>query len=234
MRAFGCLCYMTNITPGKTKFDTRVISCIFLDYAFNQKGYKLYDPQENVTYVSRDVKFFEDIFPYTANQRPNEPDNGKGSVTLHFPFDGIVPLPHCTPGGPDFSPGAISTPGIVPSSSSVMPHQTNSVSTALQPLRRTARTPRPNVTLRDYVCNNVVASNTTYPIHNYVDYSCCSSSQQHYALQVLDDTEPTCYTKAFKDKRWNDAMADELKALQTNNTWEVTDLPHGKNPVSSK
>ncbi|CAM8941688.1 unnamed protein product [Rhodiola kirilowii] len=69
MRAFGCLCYMTKIAPGKSKFDTRAIPCIFTGYAFDQKGYKLFDLQNHVSYVSRDVKFVESIFPCAASEK---------------------------------------------------------------------------------------------------------------------------------------------------------------------
>ncbi|CAM8886686.1 unnamed protein product [Rhodiola kirilowii] len=235
MKVFGCLCYMTNISPNKSKFDIRAVSCIFLGYAFNQKGYKVFDPKEGVIYVSRDVKFVEDIFPYDEKLQHNVPENTSTTVT--------VPLPQCSIDGTYSAavPAAVIDP-VVPAAvidpvvpaAVVEPVIPAPASTSQQPLRRSTRVSAPNVTLRDYICNTVTTSTTVYPIHQYVDYSGCSSSHQHYALQVLDDVEPTCYSKACKDKKWNDAMLAELKALESNQTWEVTDLPPGKNPVGSK
>ncbi|CAM8999551.1 unnamed protein product [Rhodiola kirilowii] len=130
------------------------------------------------------------------------------------------------------------TSGIIPPSPPlVIPPQTDAASTAPpapQPLRRSARLQRPNVTLRNFVCNNVVTTTSPYPIHKFVDYSGCSSTHQHYALQVLSDEEPTCYTKACKDPKWNEAMEAELQALHKNNTWEITNLPQGMHPIGSK
>ncbi|CAM8937760.1 unnamed protein product [Rhodiola kirilowii] len=79
-----------------------------------------------------------------------------------------------------------------------------------------------------------MASKTEYHNHKFVDYTSYSATHQHYALQVLSDDEPTCYTKASKDPKWNEAMEAEFKALNSNNTWEITDLPLGKNHVGSK
>ncbi|CAM8920521.1 unnamed protein product [Rhodiola kirilowii] len=88
MRSFGCLCYMTNVTPGKSKLDSRATSCIFIGYAFNQKGYKVFDLANHITYVSRDVKFVEDVFPCAAMS----PSSTEGMSVPEF----TVPLPQCS------------------------------------------------------------------------------------------------------------------------------------------
>ncbi|CAM8962825.1 unnamed protein product [Rhodiola kirilowii] len=223
MGSFGCLCYMTNILPGKSKLESSVISCIFIGYAFNQKGYKVFDLNNHVTYVSRDVRFVEEIFPCVA--MPKSVEEGISSS------DFTVPLPQCSIEGIP----TLATP--LPTSTTIAPEIADlvePVATQDQPPRRTTRTHRPNVTLRDFVCNTVMASKTEYPIHKFLDYTSYSTTHQHYALQVLSDDEPTCYTKASKDPKWNEAMETELKALNSNNTREIADLPPGKNPVGSK
>lgn len=42
LKVFGCLCFATNTTPNKTKFEPRATKCVFLGYVFGQKAYKLY------------------------------------------------------------------------------------------------------------------------------------------------------------------------------------------------
>lgn len=64
LRYFGCLCYAINIIPHKDKFDHRAIKCVFLGFNVGQKAYKLYDIQSKKIIVSREVTFYENIFPY--------------------------------------------------------------------------------------------------------------------------------------------------------------------------
>lgn len=46
--------------------------------------------------------------------------------------------------------------------------------------------------------------------------------------------EPYTYRQAVRQQEWVDAMNNELKALEDNQTWELTDLPTGKKAIGSK
>lgn len=52
------------IGPKKDKFTPRVVKCILLDHTPRKKGYKLYDYNNDRIIVSRDVVFYEQIFPF--------------------------------------------------------------------------------------------------------------------------------------------------------------------------
>ena len=52
-----------------------------------------------------------------------------------------------------------------------------------------------------------------------------------FALVVSD---PTSYEDATKMEEWQNAMKEELKAIQRNETWELTNLPDEKNIVGLK
>ena len=64
IKIFGCLCYAHNHSKSRDKFDTRATRCIFLGYPHGQKGWKVYDLASRRTFVSRDVQFYETMFPF--------------------------------------------------------------------------------------------------------------------------------------------------------------------------
>lgn len=68
LKTFGCLCFAYNQQAKKDKFSSRSRKCIFVGYPFGKKGWKLFDLDTREFFVSRDVKFFEDIFPYVDMQ----------------------------------------------------------------------------------------------------------------------------------------------------------------------
>ncbi|KAL0443868.1 UNVERIFIED_CONTAM: Retrovirus-related Pol polyprotein from transposon RE2 [Sesamum latifolium] len=93
LRVFGCLYFATNVDPQKSKFQKRAHRCILIGYALTQKAYKLYDLDDHVTMTSRDVLFYEDVFPYALNHPstpstiplPIVPANSDIHIPLIFP-----------------------------------------------------------------------------------------------------------------------------------------------------
>lgn len=92
LRVLGCLCFATHLTQ-KDKFSPRAVRAVLVGYSTYQKGYRLYDLENNSFFVSRDVVFMETIFPF------------KGSVTdqqhfhlpnHHFSFDDLTMPPNST------------------------------------------------------------------------------------------------------------------------------------------
>ncbi|KAF7840931.1 BURP domain-containing protein BNM2A-like [Senna tora] len=81
MKVFGCLAYATNTSPHKTKFDPRSKKCMFVGYAADCRGYKLFDLEEGNIFVSRDVVFYEDSFPLKGR-----PESGSGSSKILTPY----------------------------------------------------------------------------------------------------------------------------------------------------
>lgn len=69
MRIIDCLCYATTL-PRQDKFAPRVVKCALLGYGTHQKGYKLYNLITKSVFISRDVVFYEDIFPFQSSISP--------------------------------------------------------------------------------------------------------------------------------------------------------------------
>ncbi|KAJ0490449.1 putative RNA-directed DNA polymerase [Helianthus annuus] len=72
MRVFGCLAYYKSTERRGDKFEVRGRPGVFLGYPPGTKGYKVYDARHNKIIISRDVKCFENIFPFSNNTPEKE------------------------------------------------------------------------------------------------------------------------------------------------------------------
>jgi hypothetical protein len=71
-------------------------------------------------------------------------------------------------------------------------------------------------------------------LSNYLSYNKFSLPFQVFSASISSHTEPQTYAQAVTDPHWRMAMEDELKALEANQTWIMTDLPAGKRPIACK
>ncbi|GKA99957.1 putative RNA-directed DNA polymerase, partial [Tanacetum coccineum] len=63
LRSFGCLCFAA-VVKGSDKFSEKAEKCVLIGYASGKKAYKLFSLENRTVLYSRDVKFYETIFPY--------------------------------------------------------------------------------------------------------------------------------------------------------------------------
>jgi hypothetical protein len=68
LHTFGCACW-PNLRPyNSNKLQPRSTQCLFLGYSPLHKGYKCLQLSTNKLYISRDVIFNENIFPFTTEK----------------------------------------------------------------------------------------------------------------------------------------------------------------------
>ncbi|KAL0428623.1 UNVERIFIED_CONTAM: Retrovirus-related Pol polyprotein from transposon RE1 [Sesamum latifolium] len=215
LKTFGCLCFATNVTPHKAKFDPRAFKCVFIGYVHGQKAYKLYDLENKVTVISRDVVFHEAIFPFQNTSPTTENSFFPQSIpALDTILDDDVVHIHNAPNSTDTHPpdtSSIRDPPI----SSAPDHSSTSI-----PLRRSHRQSKPPSWLNDFHCN--------LTINPVIDPADLTLPQKEFLAALSIIKEPRCYMQAKDCKEWVHAMQQEIQALEKNQTWDIMDLPTGK------
>ncbi|XP_074314693.1 uncharacterized protein LOC141649926 [Silene latifolia] len=72
LRVFGCLAYAHNKQRPKDKFNERGTRCLFIGYPKHKKGWRLYNLKTRKFFESRDVIFYEHVFPYNELGNPSD------------------------------------------------------------------------------------------------------------------------------------------------------------------
>ncbi|RVW86501.1 Retrovirus-related Pol polyprotein from transposon RE2 [Vitis vinifera] len=203
------------------KFASRSRKCVFLVTRLERRGGSclIWDTKE--LFVSRDVKFFEDVFPFGNPGAVNIiPENIVPTVNVEIDSDfadfadddADLPNPQAQTQNPEASsaplspgPGSCSTVGL---DSLGLDNSSNGQSA---PMGKGMRDKFPSVLLRDFVTHTVVAESP----------SPATPSPQHPS-------------EAMKDVGWQKSMHEEIRALEENGTWTLEPLPKGKRALGSQ
>jgi hypothetical protein len=119
LKIFGCASY-PNLRPYNShKFSPRSKECVFLGYSQNHKGYKCLHLEPDRMYISRDVIFHEDRFPFSKVSP--FPESSSVSLPIVLP-PSLFPTPSTIVCPPD-SPSILSSSpsGASPDSSNNSP-----------------------------------------------------------------------------------------------------------------
>jgi len=115
-------------------------------------------------------------------------------------------------------------------------------------LKRSSRARVPPAWLHDFICPNTVTSVETpssqsnslatfvnlYPLFTYTNLAHLSHDYVASLTKVLQTNEPHSYSQTKLCLEWVKAMTQELHALESNHTWIMATLPHGKKALTSK
>ena len=71
LKYFGCLCFISTLPHNRDKFAPTTRKCVFLGYPHGIKGYKVFNLSSNSIHISRNIIFYEHIFPYALSSQPS-------------------------------------------------------------------------------------------------------------------------------------------------------------------
>ncbi|GJW84599.1 cysteine-rich receptor-like protein kinase 8 [Tanacetum coccineum] len=120
----------------------------------------------------------------------------------------------------------IDLPNVIPSEEVVI-NNTKDVpeSSSTIPIRKSSRQTKPPDWTKDFVVPSIK------PVANQVTAPILPSKFQCFLSALESNSDPKTFKEAIEDSRWCEAMDSELKALEDNDTWEVTNLPLNKRAI---
>lgn len=86
LRSFGCLAFAATLNSERNKFSPRAVPFVFVGYPQGIKGYRLYNLQTRKFYVSRDLVFHENIFPFQTLPNTSQEHNFLSDLVVSLPI----------------------------------------------------------------------------------------------------------------------------------------------------
>ncbi|KAJ0441169.1 putative RNA-directed DNA polymerase [Helianthus annuus] len=262
LRNFGCLCFST-ILHDSDKFSSNAEKCVFLGYSNFKKGYKLWSLDNKKILFSRDVKFYESVYPFKINNLYNQEHTLENQLNHVNFFDNVVSEVSNIPDDEEGTNGAQDP--ISDDQQPLYPSTSAPVSDAemtLQTEQESSSGQDTNVRAEDTIGSNVETNqsegntsvrkssrNTVFPkkfgdfvvegkvkygIEKVVNYANLSYENMCFVASLNKIVEPTCYNEAAKNEKWVEAMNNEMEALYRNNTWVLVDLPSDRKSIGCK
>ncbi|XP_078160840.1 uncharacterized protein LOC144556253 [Carex rostrata] len=196
----------------------------------------LIDPCEsykNNIFVSRDVIFHENTFPFQNNLQQIPPIENTSSSNETTYED---PIPLHIQNNNETTTHDI--PKAIENHTTPLPIE----------LRRSSRPTKRPTKLDDYVCTSAIAnppkhnrplsasdsSGMAHALSSVLSYDNFSTAHRTFLSSITSNTEPKSYSEAIRDPNWRKAIADEIGALELNKTWTIEPLPLGKHPIGCK
>ncbi|CAL8086915.1 unnamed protein product [Prunus armeniaca] len=220
-KVFRCIGYAHIPDETRTKLDDKSMKCIFLGVSEESKAFRLYNPVTKKIIVSRDVQFDESkTWDWSSTNQPKsltyfeeDTEASEQPRDVHLteektpcPFQAQQP-----------SPFVAQPPSSLPiSSTATQPLSSSSQHTDAQPSQRLKRPTRKPTRLMDYVSGDELSDDEAFP---------------HLAL--FADNDPISFYDAVKTDIWRKAMDVEIKSIEKNGIWELTDLPKGEKQLGS-
>lgn len=225
LRVFGCTAFVHVPKGVGSKLMSRTKRCIFLGYDTIDFSYRLLDIDKNCIIRSRNVVFDESSFPAREEGAPGrERKHDSEEIVLEESAEqAVVEAPSVDP-APCVDLGEGVNNNI---------HNEENGDTEDDPIEDAQRVRRPAGPRRD----------ADFFYRDDPEYYAGVDAQelQQFALIIQDQREdleePTSYEEALASpqrQQWIQAMKEEFDSLKLNDTWELTQLPKGRECISTK
>ncbi|XP_021748580.1 uncharacterized protein LOC110714381 [Chenopodium quinoa] len=222
-------------------------------------GWYLYDLDKKKFFVSRDVRFFEDVHPYLDADGTNidvSTPNMDASVDSGGDLDATYILDEDQATLDDQrrqQPPVVTVPPqpavAVPTPKATVQEDPIATTTTLDDMGRGHRQKFVSTKLKGFVTHAQVTRNSPssspapvapppsgmpYPIAHYVSCDKFSAKHQNFVAAITAGKEPRSFKEAMCDEDWKQAMREEMNVLESNGTWTLENLPPGKKALGSQ
>ncbi|BBH05733.1 P-loop containing nucleoside triphosphate hydrolases superfamily protein [Prunus dulcis] len=195
-RIFGCVAFVHLHKNQRSKLDPCALRCVFVGYATHQKGYPCYHPSTRRTYVTLDVTFLESELFFHDPSSNSMLQGEIRSEEQNWSNLENEEIPLCTE--------MIDRPSLE--------HQITLYRKAIN---------RPFIAINCHPPNRYspdIGKTSKYPIANHVSTEKLFEPLKAFVHQFSAIHIPTKVSEALKDPKWVQAIKEEMKALEKNQT----------------
>lgn len=215
LKIFGTKAMVHIPKEKRLKWDRKSQELIFVGYCDNTKGYRLLNPINGKTVISRDVIFIED--GKSTENMTQKPISGPQSATVPLNSD------EQTQESEDI---------------------TNTDDSSIETIQDETTSSDSETSFDSCVMNTndeTYYPSGSDSNESFERQITLRSHQKHFApgnnFMCVQISDPLTVEEALSSanaQHWKDAMDEEYQSLMENNTWEITTLPPGKRPIPCK
>eukprot|EP00253_Pinus_taeda_P035659 PITA_35659 len=205
MKVFGCVAYADILDQIRKKLDNKGEKCIFIGYSEESKAYRLYKPSTKKFFVSREVQCIEEEAWDGSIEKIVNVKSSLSHDEYYEEMDEIHPQ--------------IAAPRQGQQATPLMRNESASPSTPQGGnLSASSSTCTPNERGKKFRNLSDIydeGMNSLFALYCHVD-------------------DPIHFEDAIKDRKWIEAMDEEINAIERNKTWDLVELPKGKEVIGVK
>lgn len=223
-KIFGCIGHVHIPDIKRKKLDNRSRKCVFLGVSQESKAFRMFDPKTKKIIISRDVVFDEEE-SWSWNQKELESANLEWNNDVEENTSVETSAEIQEPAGNNGS----ANPNTPPNEEEGEEEQTGSGSSS--------PSTDSQVTSPSPVAGQVQGRTRRQPtyMNDFVSGEGLSDEEEVQQLVMFASTnDPVTFKEAVKYQKWKEAMNLEMRAIERNDTWELTLLPKEAKAIGLK